>query len=71
MKIAVTADIHFGVGNDQHIVKKFVRQIPPGRWIRLTPRDFRSISCLAAGLGVGPRLTGSEPAVLPLHHPAM
>ncbi len=25
----------------------------------------------AAGLGIGPRLDGSEPPVLPLHHPAI
>ena len=27
MKIAVTADIHYGVGNNQHIVKNLARRI--------------------------------------------
>ncbi len=30
----------------------------------------RVTSRTAAGLGFEPKLTGSEPAVLPLHHPA-
>lgn len=27
MKVAVTADIHYGVGNNQHIVKNLVKKI--------------------------------------------
>ena len=27
MKVAVTADIHFGVGNNQHIVKNLAKRI--------------------------------------------